>query len=281
MHRSSSTARTASAEVIAEAPTDSSGVLPLATFGLASFSACAVDGGSLAAAGASSIDMVDSGGNVIASTSALNADGTGFTVTDDFTAPTVTATNLQRSATSDWKNAAVSVKLRGSDGTGGSGVAAMYYTLDGGDAQTYTNAFTVADAGNHPVTYWAVDKAGNTSAVKTGYVNLDLAAPASTPAAVSVGRGAARRWSTLAVPVTLTDPLPSSGTVTLVTSIVDSSGKRVTRVTRAGVAANATKTVRVRLRSSLRKGVYTLRTYAVDAAGNVQKRAGKAQLTIR
>jgi hypothetical protein len=279
--RSSSTAQRASAEVIAEAPADGSGVLPLATFGLVSFSGCSVDGGSLAAAGASSIDMVDSGGSVIAATSALSADGTGFTVTDDFTAPTVTATNLQRTATSGWKRAAVSVKLRGSDGSGGSGVAAVYYTVDGGDTQTYSRAFNVADAGAHEVRYWAVDKAGNTGSPRTGYVNLDLAAPASAPSPMSVSRGAARRGSVIAVPMTLTDPLPSSGTVTLVTRVVSGSGKTLTRVTRPGLAANATTTVRVRLASSLKKGVYALRTTATDAAGNVQARAGKALLTVR
>jgi hypothetical protein len=277
---SSSTAQRASAEVIAEAPADNSGVLPLATFGLATFSGCAVDGGSLAAAGPSSIDMVDSGGSVIAATSELSADGTAFTVTDDFKAPAVTATNLQRTATSGWAKAAVSVKLRGADGKGGSGVAAVYYTVDGGATQTYAGAFSVSDAGSHKVRYWAVDKAGNTGSARTGYVNLDLAAPASVPGAVTVARSAALRGSMIAVPVTLTDPLPSSGTVTLVTRIVDGSGKPVVKGIRTGVTANATKTVRVRLASPLKKGVYTLRTIATDAAGNRQVSAGEAQLTV-
>jgi hypothetical protein len=280
--RTDASAEHASAEVIAEAPSDSSGILPLAQFGLASFSDCAINGGSLSAAGATSIDMLGSDDDsVIAATSALSADGTGFTVTDDFTAPTVTATNLQRTTTSGWKNAAVSVKLHGSDGAGGSGVAAVYYTVDGGATQTYSGAFTVSGAGSHTVKYWAVDKVGNTSSPKTGHVNLDLAAPASAPATVNVTRNAVRRGSVVAVPVTLTDPLPTSGAVTLVTRIVSGPGKTVAKAVRTGVAANATKTVRVRLASRLKKGVYTLRTTATDAAGNVQARAGRAQLTVR
>jgi hypothetical protein len=281
VNQTSSTALRSSAEVIAEAPADGSGVLPLATFGLATFSGCAVDGDSLAAAGASSIDMVDSGGSVIAATSALSADGTGFTVTDDFTAPAVTATNLQRTATSGWKNAAVSVKLRGSDGTGGSGIAAVYYTVDGGATREYSGAFTISEADTHRVKYWATDRAGNTSGSRTGYVNLDLAAPTSAPGALTVARGAAKRGATVAVPVTLSDPLPSSGAVTLVTQVVNSSGKTVAKATRTGVAANATRTVRVHPTSSLKKGAYTVRTIATDAAGNVQTRAGRAQLTVR
>ena len=277
---SSSTAQRASAEVIAEAPADGSGVLPLATFGLATFSACAVDGASLDTAGASAVDMVSTTGKVLAATSELSTDGTGFTVTDDFKAPSVTATNLQRTAVSGWKNAAVSVKLRGADGKGGSGVAAVYYTVDDGATQTYSGAFRVADASSHKVKYWAVDKAGNTGASRSGYVNLDLAAPTSAPDAVTVARSAARRGSTIAVPVTLTDPLPSSGTVTLVTRIVDNSGKTVGKAIRTGVGANARKTVRILLSAPLKKGVYTLRTTATDAAGNLQAAAGKAQLTV-
>ena len=225
--------------------------------------------------------MVGSAGKVIAATSALSADGTGFTVTDDFTAPSVTATHLQRNATSGWKRAAVSVRLSGADGKGGSGVAAVYYTVDGGDTQTYSGAFRVSDAGSHKVKYWAVDKAGNTGGRRTGFVNLDLASPTSAPTAVRVARSAARRGSVLAIPVVLTDPLPSSGTVTLVTRVVGRSGKTVVKAIRTGVAANATKTVRMRLASSLKKGAYTLRTTATDAAGNPQVHAGKSRLKVR
>jgi hypothetical protein len=277
----STVAQRASAEVIAEAPSDSTGVLPLATFGLASFSNCAVDGDSLATSGAVSIDMVKRSGTVLAATSALNADGTGFTVSDDFTAPRVTPSGLQSSATSGWKNAAVKVKLQGSDGTGGSGVAAVYYSVDGGETQTYSGPFTVSDADSHAVKYWAVDNAGNTGGAKTGYVNLDLAAPSALPGTISMARREATRGAAIAIPVTLVDPLPSSGTVTLVARIVAPSGKTVARVTRAGVAANSTKTLRVRLKASLKRDVYTVRTRATDAAGNAQARAGKARLRIR
>ena len=162
---------------------------------LPAFSGCAVDGETLAAAGASSIDMVDSGGDTIASTSALGGDAASFTVTDDFTAPTVTATGLQRSATTGWKNKAVAVKLSATDGSGGSGVAAISYTLDGGATQTYAGAFTVSAAGSHTIRYWAVDHAGNTARTKTGYVNLDLSAPSSAPGSLRVARTAAVRGS--------------------------------------------------------------------------------------
>jgi hypothetical protein len=278
--QTSSSAERASAEVIAEAPSDGAGVLPLATFGLVDFSACAVDGQTMSAVGAAAIDMVDSGGDVIAATSALDAAGDGFTVSDDFEAPTVTTAGLQSSATSGWQKTPVTVKLTATD-PGGSGVAATYYTLDGGATQRYSGAFTVSAAGSHPIRYWAVDAAGNASTAKRRYVNLDLARPASTPSAVSVGRSAAARGSVVKIPVALRDTAPSSGTVTLLAKVTTRGGKTLARATRANVAANGSTTARVRLTSALKRGTYTVRTVATDAAGNVQRSSGTALLTVR
>jgi len=277
----SSSAQRASAEIIAEAPYSSGGVLPLAAFGLVGFSGCTIDGSTLAAAGASSIDMVGSGGATIATTSALGSDDASFTVSDDFTGPKVTATGLQRSAAAGWQDKAVAVKLKGSDGSGGSGVAAVYYTLDGGPTQTYSGSFSVSAAGSHPVEYWAVDVAGNTGATRTGYVNLDLSAPSSVPEAVTITQTSAVRGSVMKVPVAVTDPLPTCGTAKVLVRIVTASGKTATTATRTGVTVNGTGVVvRMRLPVTLKAGVYTLRTRATDAAGNAQAGAGSAQLTV-
>ncbi len=79
--KSSSKAKDASAEVIAEAPSDNSGVLPLADFGTVSFSACTINGSPLASAPWQQIDMVDQSSNTkLATTSALGADGGSFSV---------------------------------------------------------------------------------------------------------------------------------------------------------------------------------------------------------
>ena len=278
--KASSTAERVSAEVIAERPSSITGKLPLARFGLVDFSGCAIDGGTLAAAGASSIDMVGSSGATIAVTSALGSDEASFTVSDDFTGPTVTATGLQRSATAGWQDKAVTVKLKASDGAGGSGVAAVSYILDDGETQSYAGAFSVSDAGSHKITYWAVDAAGNTGKAKTGYVNLDLSAPSSEPPALSVAPASALRGSVLKVPVAVTDPLPTCGTAKVLVRITTASGKTVATATRTGVTVNGTSAVRVKLPATLKKGVYSLRTRATDAAGNVQAGAGSAQLTV-
>ncbi|MFD7901840.1 G1 family glutamic endopeptidase [Kitasatospora sp. NPDC059747] len=69
----------ASAEVIAEAPSSSTGVLPLSNFGTVGFSGATANGQSLSAAGASSITMA-SGSTTKATTSGLSGGGA-FSVT--------------------------------------------------------------------------------------------------------------------------------------------------------------------------------------------------------
>ncbi len=270
----------ASAEIIAERPSSSTGVLSLARFGIVDFSGCAIDGGTLAAAGASSIDMADDGGPTVAVTSALGIDDASFTVSDDFTGPTVAATGLQRSAATGWKNKPVTVKLTASDGSHGSGVAAVYYTVDGGATQTYAGSFSISDADSHKIRYWAVDAAGNTGKARAGYVNLDLSAPSSAPQTVRVSRALSLRGSVVKVPVAVTDPPPTCGTAKVLVRITTRPGKLVASATRTAVTVNRTSVVRVKLPRALKKGTYYLTTRATDAAGNVQARAGKAQLTV-
>jgi hypothetical protein len=65
-------AKRSSAEVIAEAPSSSSGVLPLADFGTVSFSGSLVDGSSLSTFNPVGIDMVSSSGVAEATVSSLS-----------------------------------------------------------------------------------------------------------------------------------------------------------------------------------------------------------------
>ena len=95
------------------------------------------------------------------------------------TAPPVTsATNLASTSTSGWVNTPQQVSLTASDAL--SGVAATYYTLDGGTQLSYTGPFTISADGQHTVTYWSVDNAGNAETVNKGYVNIDTTPPTST-----------------------------------------------------------------------------------------------------
>jgi hypothetical protein len=73
-------AKLSSAEVIAEAPSSSGGVLPLTKFGTVGFSAATANGKSIGSFNPDRITMVTPNGTVKASTSALSG-GTAFSVT--------------------------------------------------------------------------------------------------------------------------------------------------------------------------------------------------------
>jgi hypothetical protein len=105
----------------------------------------------------------DAAGNV-------EATNTGW-VNIDTTAPTTTQSGLQIDDLSGWRTTSQTVSLSATD-TGGSGVASISYTVDGGAAQTYSGPFTVSGFLQHQVTYWATDAAGNVEATHTGWVNI-------------------------------------------------------------------------------------------------------------
>jgi peptidase A4-like protein len=80
VHKTLNSAKRSSAEVIAEAPSSSSGVLPLADFGTVKFSNAAVNGAAIGNASPTKIIMVNSSGRAKDSVSALSG-GTAFSVT--------------------------------------------------------------------------------------------------------------------------------------------------------------------------------------------------------
>ena len=144
-----------------------------------------------------------------------------------------------------------------------SGVAATYYILDGGDAQTYSAPF-IAPVGADTITYWSVDNAGNAETAQTlAFTAGDSIAPTApgspyfitsdtvvwTPSTDNVGvvgykveylfghsgRGGGYSWYVLATTTALYAVIPAS------------------------------------------KANYSLRVVAYDAAGNVSAGSGIAR----
>jgi hypothetical protein len=85
----------------------------------------------------------------------------------DVTAPVTTAAAPQGTVTTD-----ATVNFTATDNQGGSGVAATYYTVDGGAQQTGT-AVTLTTSGTHTVSYWSKDWAGNSEQPHTVTVAID------------------------------------------------------------------------------------------------------------
>ena len=186
---------------------------------------------------------VDAAGNT-------EAAHTGY-VNIDLTAPASTATGLQANDHSGWRTTTQTVALNAGDGSAGSGVAATYYTVDGGAQQTYTASFQVSGEGSHPVTYWSVDAVGNAEAAHTGYVNIDLTAP--TTAAAGLQPDTTSGWQNTSQLVTLT---PDDGT---------GSGVASTHYTNGGgtLAYSAPFTVSG-------QGSHTVTYWSTDAVGNTE-----------
>ncbi len=126
---------------------------------------------------------------------AVGGGGTIIAYSPDLTAPATTASGIRADDHSGWTNTPVSVTLAAGD-AGGSGVAATYYTVNGGVRLTYATPFAVSGQGSHPVTYWSVDQAGNVEDVHTGFVNIDMTPP-------TIGSDADSAWHAGAVSVHL------------------------------------------------------------------------------
>jgi hypothetical protein len=189
----------------------------------------------------------------------------------DSTAPSTTASGLQTNGHTGWRNKAQTVTLVATDT--GSGVAATYYTLDSGATQTYAGSFAVAAARSHVVTYWAVDVVGNPESAHTGYVNIDTGRPVCLALAnVKAARGTLARFS-----YRIKDPAPSCGAALVKITIY--RGHAVVKTIRlSGVAVNAKRICDYRVR--LANGAYTWVVSATDAAGNVQRTAGRRGLRV-
>lgn len=148
---------------------------------------------------------VDKGGNAEAVQSqAIQVDGI---------PPTTTAQCNNAVCSTGWYAAAVSVTLSAGDGTGGSGVAATYYTTDGSTPTTsstpYTGAFSVAQTST--VKFFSVDTAGNAEAVKSQAVQIDGVKP-STSITCNGGACASTRYTTpVSVALTATDNAGGAG----------------------------------------------------------------------
>ena len=190
----------------------------------------------------------------------------------DVTAPVTSTTGLQADGHSGWRNAAQTVTLKRADA--GSGVAATYVVVDGGQPQTYAGPFVLAAPGSHAVSYWSVDLVGNVETRHTGYVNIDTGRPVCLAAAnVKARPGTLVRFS-----YRVQDALPSCGKA--VVKITIYRGHTIVKTIRlTGIRVNARRIYDYRV--NLAHGTYTWVVTAKDLAGNVQSKAGKKQAAGR
>ena len=185
----------------------------------------------------------------------------------DTSAPTTTASG----ADANWHNSAVTLTLSASDNVGGSGLDKTYYTIDG-TQHTYSAPFAVSAQGSHAVTYWSVDKAGNTEIAKTCTVKIDTTGPVASAKAAKGKVGHALKLS-----YRITDNL--SPQATSVKLVVKNSAGKVVKTLACGTQSVAVwHTVAWTPKS---KGTYRYWVYAKDLAGNSQSKIGTAKITVK
>lgn len=132
-----------------------------------------------------------------------------------------------------------------------SGVASIFYRVDGGAAQTYSAPFTVAGDGTHPVEVWSVDVAGNQAGAYTIMIRIDATAP--TTQAVVTNAPGDNGWSRGPAQLSLTSSDSLSGVQASYYSV---NGGLTQSYTGALTFAAA--------------GVYAVNFWSVDRANNAE-----------
>jgi peptidoglycan/xylan/chitin deacetylase (PgdA/CDA1 family) len=178
----------------------------------------------------------------------------------DTDAPTSSIACNLSVCSSGWYGGPVSVSLSAADG--GSGVAAIRYTLDGSDpttaSPTYTAPFTVSATAT--VKYRAWDNAGNVEATNSQLIQIDTTAPTSSIRCNS-GTCSANGWYKTSMDVALSATDAQSG-VSVIRYTLDGSTPTAASPAYSGpFTLSATTTVKYR---------------AWDNAGNVE--ATKSQV---
>jgi len=172
-----------------------------------------------------------------------------FTLWLDGSAPS-TAIAISGADSNGWRNTPVQITLTPTDAR--SGVAATYYTVDGGSTQPYSGPFTVDGNAVHQVNYWSVDNVGNTEVQKSTEVKIDKEAP--TTASSLSGTLGNNDYYKGPVQVTLTATDNLSGVASSATSYtIDNSVSKTYPGSPITVSGN---------------GTHTLSFWSMDMAGN-------------
>ncbi len=153
----------------------------------------------------------------------------------------------------------------------GSGVARTEASLDGGLQWQAGTSLRVGETGVHTVLFRSLDKAGNVEPERSCTVRIDTGGPKTAARAATVRRGRSARLY-----YRVGDMAPEAR-VTVV--VRNASGRAVKTIALGPRATNADLSCRFVCR--LKPAVYRYYVYALDPAGNTQKRPASARLTVR
>jgi len=217
------------------------------------------------------------GSHTISFYSVDNAGNTEAVQSDAFKIDSVKPTSIDGlsgtiGANGYFTSSSVGVTLAASDAT--SGVAATYYSVDGGSTTLYIAPFSVGGEGSHTVTFYSVDNAGNTEVTESDTIKIDSVAPAAPStsvlaAASDSGASNSDGFTNVKRP-TFTGTAEAGSTVTV------RDGATVLGTTTAATDGNWSFTIG----SDLSDGVHAIAATATDAAGNVSAASSVLDVTI-
>ncbi len=198
---------------------------------------------------------VDNAGNVESSTT------TGAIKVDTVNPSTsIAITPATPDGSNGWRVSATSFTLSASDVT--SGVGSTKYQLDGGSTQTYSGAVSIPN-GQHTVTYWSVDNAGNTeSAATTATIKVDTAKPTTSITVNPASPDGSNGWRVSATTFTLSASDADSGVAS----------------TKYQIDGGATQTYSGAV--SIGQGSHTVTYWSVDKAGNTESANTSATIKV-
>ncbi|MBN1861068.1 MAG: NF038122 family metalloprotease [Candidatus Thermoplasmatota archaeon] len=114
----------------------------------------------------------------------FDAIGWDYVAPPDTTPPVTTCSLSGTLGTNSWYVSDVKVTLSATDpgktGSGPSGVKQTYYKIDSSSWNIYTAPFTVSAEGQHTVSYYSDDNAGNIETTKTTSIKIDKTRPVIT-----------------------------------------------------------------------------------------------------
>jgi outer membrane protein assembly factor BamB len=140
----------------------------------------------------------------------------------DATAPLTQAVASGTVGTNGWYRGPVQLSLSASDNL--SGVANLYYTVDGGGTQTFSAPFTVSAAGAHTIIFWSRDQANNSEQPHSLAINVDGSAPAITAAASPSSGAKNNKPLNVNISGRVTDPVSGVSPNSTTYNVVDEYG---------------------------------------------------------
>ena len=221
----------------------------------------------------------------------VQSPATSATFTIDNTAPvtTITLNPPSPNGSNGWyKTTAPTFTLSATD-TSGSGVASTFYKIDSGSTQTYSSAVPIPE-GEHTISYWSTDHAGNTESTHTTATKVDTVAPSTVITFPAAGPYNASGWNsgcTSGICGTASDA--TSGVAQVQVSIQSTSGatngkywsgSSFSSSSENKITASGTTSWSLAFAASnLADGTYTVRVYATDSTGNTQATATEKSFT--